>query len=50
MGLGFLIALVTIGAFRELLAAAPSPGSRWRRGRPLLFFALPAGASSRSGC
>lgn len=43
MGLGFLIALVTIGAFRELLGSGSLFGVRLAPGRPLLFFALPAG-------
>ena len=43
MGLGFLIALVVIGAFRELLGAGSIAGLPLLRTRPLLFFALPAG-------
>jgi electron transport complex protein RnfE len=43
MGLGFLFALVTIGALRELLGAGSIAGLRLAPGKPLLFFALPAG-------
>ncbi len=43
MGLGFLIALVTIGAFRELLGSGAIAGIPLAPGKPLLFFALPAG-------
>jgi electron transport complex protein RnfE len=43
MGLGFLIALVTIGAFRELLGSGSFAGLALVHGKPLLFFALPAG-------
>jgi electron transport complex protein RnfE len=43
MGLGFLIALVTIGAFRELLGNGSFAGIPLAPGKPLLFFALPAG-------
>ncbi len=43
MGLGFLIALVVIGAFRELLGSGSILGIALTRGKPLLFFALPAG-------
>ena len=43
MGLGFLLALVTIGAFRELLGAGAIGGVPLTPGKPLLFFALPAG-------
>ena len=43
MGLGFLIALVTIGAFRELLGSGSFAGIPLAPGKPLLFFALPAG-------
>ena len=43
MGLGFLIALVAIGAFRELLGNGSLLGVRLTPGKPLLFFALPAG-------
>ena len=43
MGLGFLIALLTIGAFRELLGNGSFAGVPLAPGRPLLFFALPAG-------
>jgi electron transport complex protein RnfE len=34
---------VTIGAFRELLGSGSLFGVRLAPGRPLLFFALPAG-------
>ena len=43
MGLGFLFALVTIGALRELLGAGAIGGVRLAPGKPMLFFALPAG-------
>jgi electron transport complex protein RnfE len=43
MGLGFLIALVAIGAFRELLGNGSLAGFRLVPFRPLLFFDLPAG-------
>lgn len=43
MGLGFLIALVVIGAFREVLGNGSILGFRLVPGKPLLFFALPAG-------
>jgi electron transport complex protein RnfE len=43
MGLGFLIALVTIGAMRELLGAGALFGVPLTPSKPLLFFALPAG-------
>jgi len=43
MGLGFLIALVVIGALRELLGNGSFAGVPLVKGRPLLFFALPAG-------
>jgi electron transport complex protein RnfE len=43
MGLGFLFALVTIGAFRELLGAGALFGIALAPHKPLLFFALPAG-------
>ena len=43
MGLGFLLALVTIGAFRELLGAGALFGIPLAPSKPLLFFALPAG-------
>lgn len=43
MGLGFLIALVTIGAFRELLGSGSFAGIPLAPRKPLLFFALPAG-------
>jgi electron transport complex protein RnfE len=43
MGLGFLFALVTIGAFRELLGSGAILGHQIVSGKPLLFFALPAG-------
>ena len=43
MGLGFLLALVSIGAFRELLGNGSLAGHPLVAGKPLLFFALPAG-------
>jgi electron transport complex protein RnfE len=43
MGLGFLLALVVIGALRELLGNGSLAGVRLTAGKPLLFFALPAG-------
>ena len=43
MGLGFLLALVSIGAFRELLGNGSLLGYAIAPGKPLLFFALPAG-------
>jgi electron transport complex protein RnfE len=43
MGLGFLLALVTIGGLRELLGNGSIGGFRLAPGKPLLFFALPAG-------
>jgi Na+-translocating ferredoxin:NAD+ oxidoreductase subunit E len=43
MGLGFLLALLTIGAFRELLGVGSLWGVQLAPGQPLLFFALPAG-------
>ena len=43
MGLGFLLALVTIGAMREVLGNGSLAGIRLLPGKPLLFFALPAG-------
>ena len=43
MGLGFLVALVLISAFRELLGNGSLFGLRLTPGKPLLFFALPAG-------
>ena len=43
MGLGFLIALILIGALRELLGNGSLMGVRLTPGKPLLFFALPAG-------
>jgi H+/Na+-translocating ferredoxin:NAD+ oxidoreductase subunit E len=43
MGLGFLLALVTIGALRELLGAGAIFGIALTPTKPLLFFALPAG-------
>ena len=43
MGLGFLFALITISAFRELLGSGSILGFEITRGKPLLFFALPAG-------
>ncbi|HET7903948.1 MAG TPA: Rnf-Nqr domain containing protein, partial [Candidatus Eisenbacteria bacterium] len=42
-GLGFLLALVSIGAFRELLGNGSVLGYAIAPGKPLLFFALPAG-------
>ena len=43
MGLGFLFALVVIGAFRELLGSGAILGHPLTAEKPLLFFALPAG-------
>ena len=43
MGLGFLLALVVISAFRELMGNGSLLGFRLVTGKPLLFFALPAG-------
>ncbi len=43
MGLGFLLALVVIGAMRESLGAGSLAGFAFVRTKPLLFFALPAG-------
>jgi electron transport complex protein RnfE len=43
MGLGFLLALLMIGAFRELLGSGSFAGIALTPGKPLLFFALPAG-------
>jgi len=43
MGLGFLFALVVIGAFRELLGSGAIVGVRLLAHKPLLFFVLPAG-------
>ena len=43
MGLGFLLALVVIGAMRELLGNGSLGGIALAPGKPLLFFALPAG-------
>jgi electron transport complex protein RnfE len=43
MGLGFLVALVVIGAMRELLGNGSLFGVALAPGKPLLFFALPAG-------
>jgi len=43
MGLGFLLALVVIGALRELLGAGALMGLKLFPVKPLLFFALPAG-------
>ena len=43
MGLGFLLALVTIGTMREFLGNGSLAGIRILPGKPLLFFALPAG-------
>jgi H+/Na+-translocating ferredoxin:NAD+ oxidoreductase subunit E len=43
MGLGFLLALVVIGALRELLGNGSLLGIALAPRKPLLFFALPAG-------
>jgi electron transport complex protein RnfE len=43
MGFGFLFALVTIGAMRELLGSGAILGIPLTPEKPLLFFALPAG-------
>jgi H+/Na+-translocating ferredoxin:NAD+ oxidoreductase subunit E len=43
MGLGFLLALVVIGAFREVLGSGSFLGWSFTPEKPLLFFALPAG-------
>ena len=43
MGLGFLLALVVIGALRELLGNGSLLGFVLAPSKPLLFFALPAG-------
>jgi electron transport complex protein RnfE len=43
MGLGFLVALVLISAFRELLGGGSILGIRLVPFKPLLCFALPAG-------
>src|SRR5574341_1082770 len=43
MGLGFLLALVVIGAMRELLGSGALLGVALAPQKPLLFFALPAG-------
>ena len=43
MGLGFLLALVVIGTMRELLGSGSIAGFQLTPGKPLLFFALPAG-------
>ena len=43
MGLGFLIALLVIGAFREILGSGAILGVTLTPEKPLLFFALPAG-------
>ncbi len=43
MGLGFLFALLVIGAMRELLGAGSLFGVALAPRKPLLFFALPAG-------
>jgi electron transport complex protein RnfE len=43
MGLGFLLALVVIGALRELLGNGSIGGVVLTPEKPLLFFALPAG-------
>lgn len=43
MGLGFLFALLVIGALRELLGSGSILGYALTTEKPLLFFALPAG-------
>ena len=43
MGLGFLLALLAIGAFRELLGSGSFAGHAIAPGKPLLFLTLPAG-------
>ncbi len=43
MGMGFLLALVAIGAMREVLGAGTLLGFTLVKNKPLLFFALPAG-------
>jgi electron transport complex protein RnfE len=43
MGLGFLFALLAIGAMRELLGNGSIAGVALAPQKPLLFFALPAG-------
>jgi electron transport complex protein RnfE len=43
MGLGFLFALIVIGAFREILGSGAILGHTLTPEKPLLFFALPAG-------
>jgi H+/Na+-translocating ferredoxin:NAD+ oxidoreductase subunit E len=43
MGLGFLLALVTIGALRELMGSGSIAGIPLTPSKPLLIFALPAG-------
>jgi electron transport complex protein RnfE len=43
MGLGFLVALVTIGALRELMGSGSIAGIPLTPSKPLLIFALPAG-------
>ena len=43
MGFGFLVALVVIGAIRELLGSGAILGVQLTPNKPLLFFALPAG-------
>ncbi|HEU4335549.1 MAG TPA: electron transport complex subunit RsxE [Candidatus Eisenbacteria bacterium] len=43
MGLGFLFALIVIGAFREILGSGAILGYTLTPEKPLLFFALPAG-------
>jgi H+/Na+-translocating ferredoxin:NAD+ oxidoreductase subunit E len=43
MGLGFLFALVTIGALRELMGSGSIAGIPLTPSKPLLIFALPAG-------
>ncbi|MGE5176564.1 MAG: electron transport complex subunit RsxE [Hyphomicrobiales bacterium] len=43
MGLGFLFALIAIGAVREALGSGSILGYSFAAQKPLLFFALPAG-------
>ncbi len=43
MGLGFMLALMVIGALREVLGAGAFFGIPLFKTKPLLFFALPAG-------
>jgi electron transport complex protein RnfE len=49
MGLGFLFALIVIGAFREILGSGAILGYTLTPEKPLLFFALPAGGFFSSG-